>query len=236
MYSFSCIIPPFYYILYYPRRAWAATGIVVCLFVTRGARGRPRVQQSVSLFVCSFESAHLAAVALRLQHGQPSHNKLKVADFDVKASLSNKSEQKLRSLNQHVDCQLATRGLYSRHSNYCHVELLDSGLLCWLYCEVPRCNACEPGVLLVTLQASSGSAGMLLTVQDSQCMSGALFVYTQHSSLLCCLLTRLCYDPIASLTILSQRSNLYSLGYRFLCSQVLFPACLLRSKLRLCWE
>ncbi len=40
--------------------------------------------------------------------------------------------------------------------------------------------ACEPGVLLVTLQASSGSAGMLLTVQDSQtqCMSGALFVYT----------------------------------------------------------
>ncbi len=37
--------------------------------------------------------------------------------------------------------------------------------------------ACEPGVLLVTLQASSGSAGMLLTVQDSQCMSGALFVY-----------------------------------------------------------
>ena len=77
------------------------------LFVTRGARGRPRVQQSVSLFVCSFQSAHLAATALRLQHGQPSHNKLlvlKVADFDVKASLSNKSEQKLRSLNLHVDC------------------------------------------------------------------------------------------------------------------------------------
>ncbi len=27
----------------YPRRAWAATGIVVGWFVTRGARGRPRV-------------------------------------------------------------------------------------------------------------------------------------------------------------------------------------------------
>ncbi len=34
-----------------------------------------------------------------------------VKDFDVKASLSNKSEQKLRSLNWHVG--LATRGLYS---------------------------------------------------------------------------------------------------------------------------
>ncbi len=65
--------------------------------ITRGARGRPRVQQSVGLFVCLFvmcESTHLHAMALRLQHGQPSHNKLlvlKVADFDVKASLSNKS-------------------------------------------------------------------------------------------------------------------------------------------------
>ncbi len=49
----------------------------------------------------------------------------------------------------------------------------DSGLLCWLYCQTTRSHAaCEPGVLLVTLQASSGSAGM-----DSQCMSGALFVY-----------------------------------------------------------
>ena len=36
--------------------------------------------------------------------------------------------------------------------------------------------ASQPGVLLVTLQASSGSAGILLMVQDSQCMSGALFV------------------------------------------------------------
>ncbi len=40
---------------YYPRRAWAATGIVVC--------------QSVCLFVWYFQSAHLAAIALRLQHG-----------------------------------------------------------------------------------------------------------------------------------------------------------------------
>ncbi len=50
---------------------------------------------SVCLFVCYFQPAHLAAIALRLQHG---HNKLlllKVADCDVKASLSNKSEQKL---------------------------------------------------------------------------------------------------------------------------------------------
>ncbi len=29
---------------------------------------------SVFLFVCSFQSAHLAAIALRLQHGWPSHN------------------------------------------------------------------------------------------------------------------------------------------------------------------
>ncbi len=44
------------------------------------------------------EPAHLDAIALRLQHGQQviSFNR---ARFDVKASLSNKSEQKLRSLN-----------------------------------------------------------------------------------------------------------------------------------------
>ncbi len=54
MYSFSCIIPPFYYILYYPRRAWAATGIVVCLFACLSV---------------THESAHLAAMALCLQHG-----------------------------------------------------------------------------------------------------------------------------------------------------------------------
>ncbi len=62
-------------------RVWAATGIVVCW--------------SVCLFVCpDSESAYLAAIALRLQNGYPSHNKLlvlKVTDFDVKASLSNKS-------------------------------------------------------------------------------------------------------------------------------------------------
>ncbi len=42
------------------------------------------------------EPAHLDAIALRLQHGQPPDNKLLVLivpDFDVKASLSNKSEQ-----------------------------------------------------------------------------------------------------------------------------------------------
>ncbi len=45
-------------VCYYPRRAWAATGIVVCWFVC--------------LFDClsvTHESAHLAATALRLQHG-----------------------------------------------------------------------------------------------------------------------------------------------------------------------
>ena len=50
----------------------------------------------------------------------------------------------------------------------------SSGLLCWLYTvRLLRSHAaCEPGGLLVTLQASSGSAGMLLKVQDSQCVSG----------------------------------------------------------------
>ena len=44
----------------------------------------------VRLFVCNPESAHLAATVLRLH----SNNNLlvsKAADFDVKASLSNKS-------------------------------------------------------------------------------------------------------------------------------------------------
>ncbi len=85
-----------------------------------------------------------------------------------KASLSNKSEQNLRSLNLH---RLATRGLYSRHSNYSHVELSWEETLGFFAGSTVRLlrshAACEPGVLLVTLQA----------VQDSQCMSGALFVY-----------------------------------------------------------
>ncbi len=52
----------------------------------------------------------------------------------------------------------------------------DSGFLCCAGSAVRLLRshaACEPGALLVILQASSGSAGMLLTVQDSQCMSGA---------------------------------------------------------------
>ncbi len=58
-----------------------------------------------SLLVClcvTCESTHLDAIALRLQ---PPNNKLlvlNVADFDVTASLSYKSEQKLSSLNLHV--------------------------------------------------------------------------------------------------------------------------------------
>ncbi len=77
------ILSPENYLLYssYPRCAWAATGIVVGWFVC---------------LCVTCESTHLDAIALRL------HNKLLVlivADFD---SLSNKSEQKLRSLNLHV--------------------------------------------------------------------------------------------------------------------------------------
>ncbi len=48
------------------------------------------------------ESAHLDAIALRLQHGCLHNKLLIVVDFDVKASLSNKSEQKLRNLNLYV--------------------------------------------------------------------------------------------------------------------------------------
>ncbi len=41
------------------------------------------------------ESTHLDAIALRLQHGYLHTTSYYVADFDDKASLSNKSEQKL---------------------------------------------------------------------------------------------------------------------------------------------
>ena len=46
------------------------------------------------------ESTHLDAIALCLCHGQGSS--FKFGRFDVKASLSNKSEQKLKILNLHV--------------------------------------------------------------------------------------------------------------------------------------
>ncbi len=52
----------------------------------------------------------------------------------------------------------------------------DSNFFAGSTVRLLRSPACQPGALLVTLPASSGSAGMLLTVQDSQCMSGALFV------------------------------------------------------------
>ncbi len=60
-------------ISYYPRHTWAATGIVVCLFVTG-------------------ESIHLGAIALRLQHGYKPPHKLLV-NSGVKASLLNKSDE-----------------------------------------------------------------------------------------------------------------------------------------------
>ncbi len=50
--------------------AWAATGIVVGLFLPEARVGGHEYSSlSVCLFVCSFQSAHLAATALRLQHG-----------------------------------------------------------------------------------------------------------------------------------------------------------------------
>ncbi len=45
---------------------------------------------------------------------------LTMVGFD--ASLSNKSEQKLRSLNLHVGGLLTTRGLYSRYSTYLQLK------------------------------------------------------------------------------------------------------------------
>ncbi len=56
---------------------------------------------SVCLSVIS-EFPHLAAMALRLQPQQNKLLVLKVADVNLKASLSNKSYQKLRSLLAHV--------------------------------------------------------------------------------------------------------------------------------------
>ena len=56
----------------YPRRAWAATGIVVCWSVCYPRRAWAAtgivVRWSVCLFVMC-ESTHLHAMALRLQHG-----------------------------------------------------------------------------------------------------------------------------------------------------------------------
>ncbi len=60
----------------YPRRTWAATGIVVGWFVCYPRRAWAATGIVVGWFVCLFvclsvthESAHLAATALRLQHG-----------------------------------------------------------------------------------------------------------------------------------------------------------------------
>ena len=62
-----------------------------------------------------------------------------------------------------------TRGFYSRHcitGAPIFFQWEETRLLCWLYCEttpVPPLSAYSD--LLVTLQASSGSAGILLTVK-----------------------------------------------------------------------
>ncbi len=85
-----------------------------------------------------------------------------MADFDVKASLSNKSEQKLRRTHASYT-RLLFEALY-----YSHVEPYLEETLGFFAGSTVRLlryhAACQPGVLLVTLQASSGSAGMLLTV------------------------------------------------------------------------
>ena len=53
----------------YPRRAWAATGIVVCWFVC---------------LCVTCESTHLDVIALRLQPWIVSKQQVIVTDFDVK--------------------------------------------------------------------------------------------------------------------------------------------------------
>ncbi len=52
----------------YPRHAWAATGIVVCL-LTRGAWAATGYNSRLVCLFVSSGSAHLAATALHLQHG-----------------------------------------------------------------------------------------------------------------------------------------------------------------------
>ncbi len=114
----------------YPRRAWAATGIVVvwfvCLFVCDCCHSTAFTAWiALSYWFCKWQiqlrcrikakklvsqSAYLDVITVRLQHGQPSHAQ--------QASLSNKSQQKLRTqLNLHG---LATRGLYSR---WCDLQM-----------------------------------------------------------------------------------------------------------------
>ena len=60
------------------RRAWAATGIVVCnVGLLPEARVGGHGYKYVGLFITGI-STHLDAIALRLQHGQPSHNNILV--------------------------------------------------------------------------------------------------------------------------------------------------------------
>ena len=64
------------------------------------------------------ESTHLDAIVLRLQHGIAfTQQVISGRFFDVKASLLNKSKQKLRSLNLHVGCMASVyrRSFYSRY-------------------------------------------------------------------------------------------------------------------------
>ncbi len=94
-----------------------------------------------------------------------------------KASLSNKSKQKLGSLNSRCylhaaffEAFLKPRGALFAFMGKETLDFFVGSTVRLLQSHA----ACQPGVLLV--QASSGSAGILLMVQDSQCMSGALFV------------------------------------------------------------
>ncbi len=173
-------------------------------FMSTASRGL--ALQCSSLSVTS-ESAHLAAIALRLQHVYPPHNKLlvlKVADFDVKASLSNKSEQKLRSLNSRwlAASYCYTRPKFEAHY-YSHVEpcfpswtlwasLLSSTVKLLRSCHwCPTCNT--PGLFWLCWDATNGPR-LPVHVRCLICMILAFFADSAQT----CSRTRIiadCYDP-----------------------------------------
>ena len=87
-------------VCYYLRRMGSHGYSSLCLLpeVRRGATGYSI--RRICLSVCDSEPPqppHLDAIALRLQLGYRLQTTI-VPDFDIKASLSNKSKQKLRSV------------------------------------------------------------------------------------------------------------------------------------------
>ncbi len=147
---------------YYPRRAWAATGIVVCLFFwvrSPGCHSTAFIAWiAFTQQVISFKSGRFYVLLLLI---------LMFCQLCCRIKASKSKKLELARLLAIASC---TRPLF-KELYYSHVEPYcfhgkDSGLLCWLCETTPSHAACEPGVLLVTLQASSGSAGMLLTVSS----------------------------------------------------------------------